>query len=54
MKRYRVVAFLALLSMAACGNPTAPRFPQDEDDPTGGDPPPSTGFVLSQGDVRLV
>lgn len=53
MKRYRFLVALALLAVTACANPTAPRFPQEKDDPTGGDPPPSTGFLLTHEEVKL-
>jgi hypothetical protein len=53
MKWYRWLVTVAVLAVSACGNPTGPRFPQEKDDPTGGDPPPGTGFVLAQDEVKL-
>lgn len=53
MKWYRLLATLAVLATAACANPTAPRFPQEEDPKQDDRPPPKTGLVLEQGEVRL-
>jgi hypothetical protein len=46
MKRFRLLVASALVSLllGACSNPTAPKYPQEKEDPNDPTPPPSQGL----------
>ena len=47
MKLRRLIFLLAFLGLVvSCSNPTAPRFPEQDEDTGEGDPPPTQGLVL--------
>ncbi len=50
MKWYRMLLAVVLLTaVGACANPTAPRYPQEDEDPNTPDDPPSQGTLLAEG-----
>ena len=54
-KSHRLIFALALLGLVvSCTNPTAPRYPQDQEDTGEDEPPPTQGLLLMETNVYFV